>query len=845
MKEAGLTPLLHQYKRIKAKYPDAILLFRVGDFYETFYEDAKIASKVLGIVLTQRQEGVPLAGVPYHAVEPYIAKLVRAGYKVAICEQLEEPKPGKLVRRDVVEVITPGTLLEPQLLKERQPNYLMALVEDRNMWGVATIDISTGEFRVTEIEAGHIKDEVQKFQPSEIIIPQSMTNIPDFLKSYNLTTIDDINFDSELANTELCRHFNVQSVDGFGLTDMPLAIRAAGAALHYVKETKKHTLDYISSIKPYRVQDFMFIDSFTRRNLELTEKITGEYEGSLLSVLDETCTPMGARLMREYVLSPLLDLNHIRKRLDAVQVLYDAPTLLTKLRSILAKLPDMQRLISRINVGRANPRELQGLKRSIMLLPKINELLPQSLSEWKVTSLHEVADIIDKTLVEDPPTKITEGGLIKEGANAELDELRQVVREGKNWIAQLEARERIRTGIESLKVGYNSVFGYYIEVTKPNLHKVPKNYIRKQTLVNAERFITPELKEYESKVLHAEDRIKDLEYKLYNELRKEVAKYTTLIQEVAQKLAELDVLASLAYVARKYNYVRPEFHEADRIEIIGGRHPVVEHQLKEGEFVPNDLMFDEWHRILIVTGPNMSGKSTYLRQAALILIMAQMGSFVPAESAHLRIVDRIFTRIGASDDITRGVSTFLAEMNETANILHNATERSLIILDEIGRGTSTFDGLAIAWAVVEYIARNIKACTLFATHYHELTRLADMIPIVKNFYVEAKRYKNQIIFLHRVKPGSSDESYGVDVARLAGLPKSVIQRAKEILRHLEYEEKRQVLKKILKSTQVSLFDALEESEHPIITKLKAVDVNKLTPIDALLLIRELKENLDR
>ena len=844
MKE-GLTPLLHQYQRIKAKYPDAILLFRVGDFYETFYEDAKIASKVLGIVLTQRQEGVPLAGVPYHAVEPYVAKLVRAGYKVAICEQLEEPKPGKLVHRDVVEVITPGTLLEPQLLKERQPNYLMALIEERNMWGVATIDISTGEFRVTEVEAGHIKDEVQKFQPSEIVIPQSMTNIPNFLKSYNLTATDDINFDSELANTELSRHFNVQSVDGFGLTDMPLAIRAAGAALHYVKETKKQTLDYISSIKPYRVQDFMFIDSFTRRNLELTEKITGEYEGSLLSVLDETCTPMGARLLREYMLSPLLDVTHIRKRLDAVQVLYDAPTLLTKLRSILAKLPDMQRLISRINVGRANPRELQGLKRSIMLLPKINELLPQSLSDWKVTSLHEVADIIDKTLVEDPPTKITEGGLIKEGANAELDGLRQIVREGKNWIAQLEARERIRTGIESLKVGYNSVFGYYIEVTKPNLHKVPKDYIRKQTLVNAERFITPELKEYESKVLHAEDRIKDLEYKLYNELRGEVAKYTTLMQEVAKKLAELDVLASLAYVARKYNYVRPEFHEADRIEIVGGRHPVVEHQLKEGEFVPNDLTFDEWHRVLIVTGPNMSGKSTYLRQAALILIMAQMGSFVPAESAHLRIVDRIFTRIGASDDITRGVSTFLAEMNETANILHNATERSLIILDEIGRGTSTFDGLSIAWAVVEYIARNIKACTLFATHYHELTRLADMIPIVKNFYVEAKRYKDRVIFLHRVKPGSSDESYGVDVARLAGLPKPVIQRAKEILRHLEYEEKRQVLKKILKSTQVSLFDVLEESEHPIITKLKTIDVNKLTPIDALLLIKELKESLDR
>lgn len=844
MKE-GLTPLLHQYKRIKAKYPDAILLFRVGDFYETFYEDAQIASKVLGIVLTQRQEGVPLAGVPYHAVEPYIAKLVRAGYKVAICEQLEEPKPGKLVHRDVVEVITPGTLLEPQLLKERQPNYLMALIEERNMCGVAVIDISTGEFRVTEVEANHIEDEVQKFQPSEIIIPQSMANIPNFLKSYNLTTIDDINFDNELANTELCRHFNVQSVDGFGLTDMPLAIRAAGAALHYVKETKKQTLDYISSIKPYRVQDFMFIDSFTRRNLELTEKITGEYEGSLLSVLDETCTPMGARLLREYMLSPLLDVTHIRKRLDAVQVLYDAPTLLTKLRSILAKLPDMQRLISRINVGRANPRELQGLKRSIMLLPKINELLPQSLSAWKVTDLHEVADIIDKTLVEDPPTKITEGGLIKDGANAELDELRQIVREGKNWIAQLETRERIRTGIESLKVGYNSVFGYYIEVTKPNLHKVPKDYIRKQTLVNAERFITPELKEYESKVLHAEDRIKDLEYKLYNELRKEVAKYTTSMQEVAHKLAELDVLASLAYVARKYNYVRPEFHEADRIEIVGGRHPVVEHQLKEGEFVPNDLIFDEWHRILIVTGPNMSGKSTYLRQVALILIMAQMGSFVPAESARLRIVDRIFTRIGASDDIARGVSTFLAEMNETANILHNATERSLIILDEIGRGTSTFDGLAIAWAVVEYIARNIKAYTLFATHYHELTRLADMIPIVKNFYVEAKRYKNQIIFLHRVKPGSSDESYGVDVARLAGLPSPVIQRAKEILRHLEYEEKRQVLKKILKSTQVSLFDTLEESEHPIITKLKAIDVNKLTPIDALLLIKELKESLNR
>ena len=839
-----MTPLLRQYQRIKSKYKDAILLFRLGDFYETFYEDAKIASQILGIALTQRQKGVPLAGIPHHAAQPYIARLVRAGYKVAICEQQEEPVPGKLVDREVVEVITKGTLLEPALLDDKSNNYLAAVKQEGKKFGLSLLELSTGEFKLTEVESEGLLNELTKAAPQELLVPASLQE--EINVEIPITPRGDYEFTYEVARQELIDHFNVKSLRGFGCEEFKLGICAAGSILRYVKETKKREINHIRKITPYWPHDYMIIDEPTRRNLELIKKIGGtEGEGTLLWVIDATKTPMGARTLRNFLLAPLKDVDKINKRLNWVEEFKNSTDLLEEMRILLAEIPDIERLIARISLERANPRDLIALKRALEQFPKINNLLNNTLlyEEYNLEEFDDLIWLIEKAIVDNPPQNVTEGGIIKPGFSKEVDKLRKASMDGKKWIASLEQRERKRTGIGSLKVGFNNVFGYYIEVTKPNLKYVPADYIRKQTLVNAERFITQELKEYESKVLGADERLKKLEYEIFSRLRRKVAEWTSAIQVCADKLAKLDVFAGLAFCARRYGYTRPTVDDGNKIIIENGRHPVVELLLTEGDFVPNGTQFNSNEEVHIITGPNMAGKSTYLRQVALITIMAQMGSFVPADKAIIGVVDRIFTRIGASDDLARGVSTFLAEMNETANILNNAGARSLIVLDEIGRGTSTFDGLSIAWATVEYIIKHICAKTLFATHYHELTGLARVSPKVKNYSIGAKRYKDKIIFLRKVEPGPCDESYGVDVAKLAGLPRSVISRAREILRSLEIGERRRALERIQGSRQKNLFDTQVRS--PILEEIDNLDINKLSPIEALLILKRLKELFEK
>ncbi|MDI6840654.1 MAG: DNA mismatch repair protein MutS [bacterium] len=837
----NLTPLLEQYSRIKKKYQDIILFFRLGDFYETFYDDAVLVSKILGIALTQRQQGVPLAGVPYHSVQPYIAKLVRAGYKVAICEQLEEPKPGKLVKRDVVEVITSGTLLDDSLLESNKNNYLASIAYDNNKYGLALVDLSTGDFKITELSEDELQDELKKVNPAEIIAPATLKIKG--LELIKFTQIEPYEFSYEFALNELTEHFKVASLDGFGCKDLKLGIGAGGAALAYIKATKKKGLEYINRVTPYFLSNHLIIDEPTRRNLELTQKIGGsEGEGTLLWVLDHTCTPMGGRFIRNLINFPLIDAKEINSRLDKVEELVNSTTLLDGLRRLLSKITDLERLIAKVSGERANARELVMIGNALKILPELNSILPDKFYEgscgkdYKFGNFDSTVSLIDRAIVDNPPPTIKDGGIIKAGFNKELDELRKLAFSGKQWISDFESNERRRTGIQSLKVGFNNVFGYYIEVTKPNLKLVPPTYIRKQTIVSGERFITQELKEYESKVLSAEERIKQLEYELFCDLRKEVAKKTTEIQYVAKKIAELDTFASFAWVAKRNGYTRPVVDDGDSIIIKNGRHPVVEQLLREGEFVPNPTILEKDSEIYIITGPNMAGKSTYLRQVGLIVVMAQIGSFVPATESRIGVCDRIFTRIGASDDLTRGVSTFLAEMNETANILNNASKRSLVLLDEIGRGTSTFDGMSIAWATIEYLSNRIGCKTLFATHYHELTELATISSKIKNYQIAVKRYEDKIIFLRQLRPGGCDESYGIDVAKLAGLPQVVIKRAKEILHTLELNE-RKASKIRAKSKQVDLF---ELKEPPVLKELDKIELDKITPIDALLLIKKLK-----
>jgi DNA mismatch repair protein MutS len=796
--------MMAQYRRIRAELPpDTLLFFRLGDFYEMFFDDAKTASQILDIVLTRRQ-GVPMCGVPYQSAELYIAKLIRAGLKIAICDQMEDPATAKgIVRREVTRIITPGTVLEDHVLESTRNNYLAALCPGEGRFGLAFLDLSTGAFWIEEAaDAPTVRRLLAHSAPAECIVPETARDDPALRALFanggpTVTAHDEWTFDAAFATDTLTRHFKVHSLDGFGVRDCPLGLCAAGAALHYVSTALRRAVDHIRSIRVRCARDFMLLDEITLRNLDLLEAPGTPRQATLIGVLDVTRTPMGARLLRDWLARPLLNLDAIRARHDAIERLTRERRALADLRDALGDIRDLERLIARLNAGTGNARDARALGRSLASVPRIKELLAPlratllSALEASLRPLPDLVDLIDRALVDEPPAALKEGGLIKPGYNADLDELRDAAGKGKQWLLDYQQREQERTGIASLKVRHNSVFGYYIEVTKANLDKVPADYIRKQTIAGGERFITPELKEYETKIVGAQEKSVALEYELFVALRERIVAETEPIQQTAAALAQIDALAALADRALALRYVRPTMTDGDKIWIREGRHPVIEALPAAERFVPNDALLDgHENQLILITGPNMAGKSTYIRQVALLVVMAQAGSFVPAAEAEIGLVDRVFTRVGASDDLARGRSTFMVEMQETANILNNATSRSLIVLDEIGRGTSTFDGISIAWAVAEYLHNtpSVKAKTLFATHYHELTDLALTLPGVKNYNVLVRESGDRIAFLRRIVPGAADKSYGIQVARLAGLPPEVIARAREILRNLEEGE---------------------------------------------------------
>ncbi|MBI4682506.1 MAG: DNA mismatch repair protein MutS [Nitrospirae bacterium] len=858
-----LTPLMKQYHDIKHNYPDAIVFFRLGDFYEMFGPDAVTASRVLQITLTSRDKGkadpLPMCGIPHFTSENYVSKLVKAGHKVAICEQVEDPKDAKgIVRREVVRVVTPGTF-QPDNPKEN--NFILGFFQKENIFGIAAADITTGEFLIYETH-NNIADEINRFQPKEILYPLSFKNnssVIDSLSDFYLSDYDDWYFDYIEAYRKLIKHFRVASLDGYGCEGMIVAVSAAGALLNYLEETQKDTLTF-KKINVLRRDSKMLLDAATLRNLEISRNMrSGEVEGSLLWIIDETCTPMGGRLLRNWLNNPLLDAKEIRQRQDAVASLMGDHGRLSKIQAGLKNIYDIERLASRIGGGTANARDLLSLGNSLGTLPELKELINdyddktiKALS-GRIDILPGVKSLIEEAITDDPPMTVKEGGLIKKGFSDEIDEIREISSSGKDFIASLQARERERSGISSLKVGYNRVFGYYIEITKANLSQAPEDYIRKQTLVNGERFITPELKEYEAKVLGAEERLRDLEYDVFIKVRNAIAAETEKLRQTATAIAELDALHSFAHIAKKYNYERPAVDNGNVIQISEGRHPVIEKLSGSEKFIANDCLTDSGqNRILIITGPNMAGKSTYMRQVALIVLMAQIGSFVPAQEARIGIVDRIFTRIGASDIITKGQSTFMVEMIETANILNNATDKSLILLDEVGRGTSTFDGISIAWAVVEYIAKELRARTLFATHYHELTELSLVLDGIKNLNVAVREWGDEIIFLRRIEEGGADKSYGIQVARLAGLPEETIKRAREILSNLEKSELNELgapklayasdaePSRALKAGQLDLFATQAD---PVMKELLGLDVLSMPPTEALNKLFEMKKKL--
>ncbi len=869
----SVTPMMEQYFRIKKDLRDTLLFFRLGDFYEMFYEDAKIGSRVLEIALTSRQK-VPMCGVPYHAVQSYLAKLLKRGYKVAICEQVEDPKTAKgVVKREVIKVLTPGTAVEVDLEGAKENVFIAAALLEESGWGLALIDLATGEMRVTERDAGGITtlvDELSKASPKEIVFPEGgeedMARLLDKtdLKAVLRSPLEAWAFESAQARNYLTEHFQVKSLAGFGLEDKSLAVSAGGALLFYLKKVRKDSLALVHKISFIQAADHMVLDASTIRNLELTKNLRdGRVDDSLLAVIDFTVTPMGGRLLRNWLLRPLLDGAAVGRRLDAVEELLKDSISRHELRECLKGILDLERLAGKISLSAAHPRDLVALKKSLSPLPGILPLLAPFKAEPLATTREawdngeDIAELIDKAILEEPAFLLTEGGIIKDGFHAELDELRSISRSGKSFISQMEKRERERTGISSLKVRFNKVFGYYIEVTKANLPQVPADYIRKQTLLGAERFLTPELKEYEEKILHAEERIGELEYRLFIEVRERIAVETRRLQKMASAVALLDVFAGLAELAARRNYFRPEVNAGDAIKIKDGRHPVIE-ATNADPFIANDTALDrESDQILIITGPNMGGKSTYLRQVALISILAQIGSFVPAREAVLGAVDRVFTRIGATDFLSVGQSTFMVEMLETANILNNATPRSLILLDEIGRGTSTFDGLSIAWAVAEFLheSGDVRPKTLFATHYHELTELSLTLPRIKNHHVAVKEWKDDIVFLRKIIPGPSDRSYGIHVAKLAGIPRDVVSRAREILFNLENQEFDEAgrpkiayptSKKRDKSQGLLFQDDLErEIFREIKDEMGSLDIAALTPAAALDLLRRLAEKLRR
>ncbi|HEV3392270.1 MAG TPA: DNA mismatch repair protein MutS [Chthoniobacterales bacterium] len=802
----ALTPMMQQYQRLRKSIPaDTLLLFRLGDFYELFFEDAKEASVLLNVALTKRNQ-VPMCGVPYHAAQGYIAKLIKAGRRVAICDQTSEPQPGKIVSRDITQIITAGTVSELNLLDAKRANYLGAVYVDAGVFGFAYADLTTGEFRLTQLhDRQALLDELARVSPSELLV--SAEQEESLGQFDHAIEYDSYAFLPEHAGFTLCEHFQVKSLDGFGCAQLPAAIAAAGAIVHYLKHQLRRKIDHLRSLKCDAPSDYVLLDAATQTNLELVES-RGARDTSLLAVLDRTITPMGARKLRSWILQPLRDLTELRCRQQMIADLLQEPDLLSSIREELKSIRDVERAVGRLSQASGNARDLVALENSLEQIPKLKaelqklldrlafganrvnepgevELLAQRLQN-EIQEMPALAEKLTKALVDDPPMALKEGGIFRDGYDVDLDELRNASRDGKNWINQLQEREMAATGIKSLKVRYNSVFGYFIEVTKSNLGSVPQNYTRKQTTVGGERFITPELKEMEGKILGADERARHLEYELFQKLREETLRALGPIQRTAEAIAVADVICSLAETARLFNYCRPMLNESLRLVIKDGRHPVLDQNLVEEKFVPNDTTLDgENVRLAIVTGPNMAGKSTYIRQVALIVLMAQIGSSVPAAGVEIGLVDRIFTRVGANDDLARGQSTFMVEMNETSNIVNNATERSLVILDEIGRGTSTFDGLSIAWSVAEFLHDKIKARTLFATHYHELTKLAAERTGVCNLNVAVREWNEQIIFLRKIIPGGADKSYGIQVARLAGLPKEILDRAKEILAHLE------------------------------------------------------------
>ena len=821
----ALTPMMQQYRRLRGSIPaDTLLLFRLGDFYELFFEDAVEASALLNVALTKRN-GVPMCGVPYHAAQAYIAKLIKAGRRVAICDQTSQPQPGKIVSRDITQIVSAGTVSDLDLLEAKRANYLGAVYADSGTFGFAYADLSTGEFRITQLQDRQsLFDEIARVSPAELLISSEQKEQiggVDHALEY-----DSYAFLPEQAVFTLCEHFRVKSLDGFGCAQMPQAVAAAGAMVHYLKHSLRRKVDHLTSLRCDGSADYVLLDAATQTNLELVESRSVR-DTSLLAVLDRTATPMGGRKLRAWILQPLRDLSELQCRQQMIADLLQEPDLLAALRVELKSIRDIERATGRLSQASGNARDLVALKTSLQQIPRLKgELgklleriafgtgrdvsLPQprdptnikedstggseshpylNLAQRLQNNIHElpeVAEKLEKALVDDPPLTLKEGGIFRDSYDADLDTLRQGSREGKNWISHLQEREIAATGIKSLKVRYNSVFGYFIEVTKSNLANVPAHYERKQTTVGGERFVTPELKEIEAKILGADERARQLEYQLFQKLRDETLRELGPIQQTAEAIAVLDVICALAETARLFRYCRPTLNETLQLVIKDGRHPVLDQTLVEEKFVPNDTALDgENLRLAIITGPNMAGKSTYIRQVALIVLMAQIGSFVPAESAEIGLVDRIFTRVGASDDLARGQSTFMVEMNETSNIVNNATDHSLVILDEIGRGTSTFDGLSIAWSVAEFLHDKIKARTLFATHYHELTKLAEDRPGVCNFNVAVREWNEQIIFLRKIVPGGADKSYGIQVARLAGLPKEILDRAKDILAHLE------------------------------------------------------------
>ncbi|HUA22449.1 MAG TPA: DNA mismatch repair protein MutS [Bryobacteraceae bacterium] len=850
------TPLMRQYHAIKQQVPNTLLMFRLGDFYELFYEDAVTAARELEITLTSRNkekgQAIPMCGVPYHSAESYLARLIQKGYRVAVCDQMEEPGPGKkLVRRDLTRVVTPGTATESSLLRSHENNYLAAVCRNGNQAGIAYVDVSTGEFRATELEADEVNAALENLNVREVLAAESVSDVPGLR-----TALDDWIFTFDYADRALREHFHLLTLDGCGLGAKPLAVSAAGAVLHYLRETQKSALDHLDRPSFYDRSDAMILDAVTVRNLELLEPLfAGETrESTLVYVLDQTATGMGGRMLRNRLLRPCLQMEEIEARLDAVEEMLGATIARSEIRKLLGGVLDLERLLAKLTLGTAGPRELLALGRSLALAPKIKEhvgAFRAARLRRLAGELDEIPELRDRILTaisEEPPVNLADGGTIRAGFHAELDELRDISRNSRQYIAQIELRERARTGIQSLKVRFNNIFGYYIEVSKANLHLAPTDYERKQTLVNAERFTTPELKELESKVLDAEEKILALEREIFQELRQFAAQHAVRIRQTAAAIAELDVACALAQVAAENRYVRPRFSDSGEIRIVAGRHPVIE-KLTEKEalrFIPNDLYFDaESQFIAVITGPNMGGKSTYLRQAAAIVILAQMGSFVPADSATLRIVDRVFTRIGAADNLARGRSTFMVEMTETAVILNTATPRSLVVLDEIGRGTATYDGLALAWAVIEHLHQRIRARTLFATHYHELTELAGQLPGVVNLHVSVKEAGDQVIFLRKVEPGSADRSYGIEVARLAGLPVSVIERAREILSLHERSEQavtEELAPHAAGPAQIQLFEPVN---YQIAERIRNLKVDELRPIDALQLLNELQRELKR